>query len=403
MAQMTAALQFNFDNADLNRLVRYYSTDTFLNDVNAPIGGKVYQDIYQVVWTLDGTFYSSIFGGFGIGVTPGSFVTGTATGYIESYYSGAGWTTAWGIQDVSVSANSIYQAALTPSTVDDYTLLRSMLGGNDSVFLSPHADFVRTFGGDDFIDGGAGLDISAYSGPSSNYKLIVGPASAIVQDKRGSDGIDTLVNVEKVQFIDQTLDVAWFTQAAKLSSTQFAALAELYIATFNRAPDALGLDYWASQLSLGMSLPQIAASFFVQPETLAAYPVGQATTAFVNAVYQNVLGRESDVAGLNYWVGEIQNGHIAKDIFLLAIINGALAPSGGTTDAQYLLNKAAVGLHYALTQGLNNATWARTVMAGVDSTTASVTTANQLTDTFAASAATANSSELVIQILGIAA
>ena len=151
-----------------------------------------------------------------------------------------------------------------------------------------------------------------------------------------------------------------------------------------------------------MSLAQIAASFFVQPETLVAYPVEQATTAFVNAVYQNVLGRPSDVPGLNYWVGELQSGHIAKDIFLLAMINGALSSSGGTADAQNLTNKATVGLHYALTKGLSDGNWAKTVMSGVNSTAASVTTANNLTDGFAVTAASAAGSELVVQILGIA-
>ena len=35
--------------------------------------------------------------------------------------------------------------------------------------------------------------------------------------------------------------------------------------------------------------------------------------------------------------------------------------SGSAADAQYIANKEAVGAHFALTQGLNNATWARTV------------------------------------------
>jgi hypothetical protein len=44
---------------------------------------------------------------------------------------------------------------------------------------------------------------------------------------------------------------------------------------------------------------------------------------------------------------------------------------------------------------------AKTAMAGVKGTTASVTTANELTDAFAATAATAGCAELVVKVLGI--
>jgi hypothetical protein len=77
------------------------------------------------------------------------------------------------------------------------------------------------------------------------------------------------------------------------------------------------------------------------------------------------------------------------------------APSGSAADAQYIANKEAVGAHFALTQGLNNATWAETVESAVNGTAASVTAANGQTDGFAIVAATPATSELVVQITGI--
>ncbi len=44
------------------------------------------------------------------------------------------------------------------------------------------------------------------------------------------------------------------------------SVTKLYIATFNRAPDASGLCYW---LNSGFSIEEIAESFFDQPETQA--------------------------------------------------------------------------------------------------------------------------------------
>ena len=48
-------------------------------------------------------------------------------------------------------------------------------------------------------------------------------------------------------------------------------IAELYIATFNRAPDEAGLEYWVGRYKDGMSIEQIAESFFDQPETIELY------------------------------------------------------------------------------------------------------------------------------------
>ena len=82
---------------------------------------------------------------------------------------------------------------------------------------------------------------------------------------------------------------------------------------------------------------------------------------------------------------------------MLAFISGA---RGG--DLQTLTNKEMVSARFALTQGLTDSTWAKTVMAHVDSTAASVTAANAQTDGFAAIAANPATTELIVQIVGIA-
>ncbi len=275
----------------------------------------------------------------------------------------------------------------------------------DDVMQGTSNDTFYGGAGNDIIIGGSGINTSVYSGAATNYTVTMttGTPTFTVQDKVGTDGTDTLINVQNLQFTDQTLNSTWATKAAGLPAANFVDLTELYIASFNRAPDALGLDYWASRLSDGMSLVDIAKSFFVQPETVAAYPASQPTEAFVGAVYNNVLGRTADTAGLNYWVGQLQTGAVSKDVFLLDVIYGARARTGGVTDTLYLANKEAVGAHFALAQGLNDVNLAKVVMAGVDGTSASVTTANHLTDSFAGTASTAIGSELLVKIVGITA
>jgi hypothetical protein len=279
---------------------------------------------------------------------------------------------------------------------------------NDDFIYSIGANGTITGGpGNDTIAAGAGINTAVYSGASKDYTVTITSGTSVysVQDKVGTDGTDTVANIQRLQFTDQTLDSTWFTKAAALPSAQFVDLTELYVAYFNRAPDAVGLDFWAAALHDGMSLQQIAKLFLSAPETIAAYPASQSTQDFVTEVYNNVLGRAPDTGGLNFWANELQHGNVTKDSFLLNMIYGtrASAANGFPADAQYLANKELVGAHFAIAQGLNDGTWSNTVMAGVDGTAASVTAANQLTDSFAATAVTAHGIEFVVQLVGIAA
>lgn len=293
---------------------------------------------------------------------------------------------------------------------DDASLLKP--GGNEIYQLSELGELFRVFGGNDgsqgrggndYVDGGDGVDTALYAGPSSHYKLVVGPSTVTIQDKVVADGLDTLVSIEHTHFMDRTLDTSWFTKAASVPASQFTDLTDMYIAYFDRAPDALGLFYWASRLSDGMTLQEIAKSFFVQPETVAAYPAGQTTEQFVTEVYDNVLGRNPDQPGLNYWVNSLQTGGVSKDEFMLAIIYGARAETGSAADVQFLANRNLVGKDYAVTEGLSNVAWAKAAIADVDNSAASVQAAYQVIDGYAAIAASPTNPELVVQLVGVVA
>jgi hypothetical protein len=138
----------------------------------------------------------------------------------------------------------------------------------------------------------------------------------------------------------------------------------------------------------------------VQPETVAAYPSSMATRTFVTTVYNNVLSRSPDTDGLNYWVREIDTGSFTKDVFLLAIINGAKASTGSAIDRATLANKVTVGEYFAFDKGINNATWGIDVMDSVTSVASTVTAANALTDSYSAAIATGTASSSAM-LLGV--
>jgi len=156
-----------------------------------------------------------------------------------------------------------------------------------------------------------------------------------------------------------------------LSSSIYSQIAtkesvtKLYVATFNRAPDAAGLNYWIYQS--GLSLEDIAKSFFDQPETKSLYPSNYSEHQFVKAVYENLFNREPDNRGWSYWENELKNNpNINRSVFILAVVNGAL-----DDDAIILSNKEKVGEYFA-NQGLNDPQKAKDIMRGIDASTESV-------------------------------
>jgi hypothetical protein len=99
---------------------------------------------------------------------------------------------------------------------------------------------------------------------------------------------------------------------AFLSSDEFAGfvapVVRLYFATFLRVPDYGGLVFNAGLVRNATLTPVQLADFFANsPEFLATYgPLDNA--AFVTLLYNNILGRAPDPAGLSGWVGLLAGG-----------------------------------------------------------------------------------------------
>lgn len=87
----------------------------------------------------------------------------------------------------------------------------------------------------------------------------------------------------------------------------------IYQATLDREPDQQGFEYWTDELSSGKSVSDVISSFLSSPEFTAKY--GNTTNGeFVTLLYQNVLDRDPDQGGYDYWVGELDNGTSRDDV-----------------------------------------------------------------------------------------
>jgi hypothetical protein len=103
------------------------------------------------------------------------------------------------------------------------------------------------------------------------------------------------------------------------ASTRQAA--RLYLATFGRTADASGLGYWAERLQNGLTAAQAADAFATSPEFVARYG-NLANPEFIDRVYQNVLGRPGDAAGIAFWVARMSGAQaLTRGQILLEFAN----------------------------------------------------------------------------------
>lgn len=230
--------------------------------------------------------------------------------------------------------------------------------------------------GNDTLNGGEGTDTATYSGNVTSYTLRINRAAqtaSIADQQTNRDGQDSLKSIERLQFADVTLNLSIFDEAKTIPPAQLQKLEELYVAFFNRAPDADGLSFWITQLKAGQTINDIATSFYsagVQYTSLTGFSAGMTNTDFINTIYRNVLGRVdgADADGLSYWNQSLSSGQATRGSLVNAILDSAHTFKGNATwgwVADLLDNKISVANTVAVTWGLNYNTPEQSIAQGM--------------------------------------
>ncbi len=277
-------------------------------------------------------------------------------------------------------------------------------------------DTIQGFGGDDSIAGQSGVDTVVFSGEQRSYTLTLSNNFMTIEDRRvNGDGIDELSSVEILDFeIDlfgNSFDLRQFGGPTTLSGPQLEGFIELYIAYFNRAPDAIGLNFWGTAFANGTTLEQMASLFVDQDETRETYPTGTSNSEFATSVYNNVLGRTPDQSGINFWVGVLDSGGVSRDQFILEVLRGAkseLKPEEGQVfvdqqlaDRAYLENKVDIGAYFAVHRGMSDVQNATAAMALFDGSQASTNQALAAIDSYYQDALDPVNGEFLMQVVGV--
>lgn len=94
-----------------------------------------------------------------------------------------------------------------------------------------------------------------------------------------------------------------------------APVTRLYLATFLRVPDYDGLQFWIQNWQQGWSLERIADAFTESKEFQNKYG-SVSDPEFVTLLYNNVLGRDPDLEGLDHWVARLESGQSRGSILV---------------------------------------------------------------------------------------
>lgn len=167
--------------------------------------------------------------------------------------------------------------------------------------------------------------------------------------------------IESIQFQDFAVNPDIHQNAKSLNKVDLKNLEDLYVAYFNRIPEANGLNYWISQMKAGMTLEQVGNAFYsaaISFPELTGYRSGMSSTEFVNLIYKNALGRKdgADPEGMTYWTTQLDSGKESKGSMVHTIIDTAHTFKGNAEwgwVADLLDNKGMLSDLFAVQWGLN--------------------------------------------------
>ncbi len=160
--------------------------------------------------------------------------------------------------------------------------------------------------------------VKTYSGNFHDYKFY-NKGHGVYQIKTDS-GYDDITGYPSLRFTEEASNSSFYDISAIVDikgtfdqvtglNTYSGRMFRLYTAAFKRLPGPDGLEYWIDKLSSGDNTDHIISkSFLVSDEFTERYGSNVSNAQFVETLYTNVLGRNYDQDGYNYWLGKLDEG-----------------------------------------------------------------------------------------------
>lgn len=169
--------------------------------------------------------------------------------------------------------------------------------GNDELIGYGGRDTLVGGAGNDRINGTSGFDTALYAGNRASFVIAAGPYDGnwTVTDLSGKEGKDEIWHTERLRFSDGAVALDANGNAGKVY--------RLYQAAFDRKPDAGGVGFWITQVDKGLGMLEVAQGFVDSNEFKQLYGATPGNQELVARLYQNVLHRAGEKAGMDFWLG----------------------------------------------------------------------------------------------------
>jgi len=151
------------------------------------------------------------------------------------------------------------------------------------------------------------------------------------------------------------------------SATSLEYVQKMYIAYFGRPAAPTGQEYYGQLVDAG-NIAALQDDFWNSAESQALF--NQPTTeGKVNAIFNQLFGRDAETAGLTYWTVEINAGRVSLPSAALTILNSASAADAAVFDAKMDVADAFTGELDTTSEVLayqSNTAGGRTTLAAIE-------------------------------------
>jgi hypothetical protein len=144
--------------------------------------------------------------------------------------------------------------------------------------------------------------------------------------------------------------IALSTLVSGEAQLQLGRLTDLYLAFFGRAPDVGGLEYWQENCWRRAGLCHHLQGLRLEHRGPGAVPRGRQQPGVRAHGVPQLLRREPDAGGWDYWTGRLDGLGVTdlndRGAFVGEVILGAYAPSSGAEDRALLTNRHEAAMYY---------------------------------------------------------
>ncbi|MEA1832405.1 DUF4214 domain-containing protein [Methylobacterium durans] len=139
-----------------------------------------------------------------------------------------------------------------------------------------------------------------------------------------TSGFDLKADINNAEFLPNDYTLFKYSVAPNFYYTLFGnsthdvhsfggQVYSLYAGLLGRAPDDVGLEFWADKLEHGATVRDLGQQLLFSPEGNARAGALD-NAAFVEQLYQATLHRTADSGGLAFWTGQLDQGVARVDV-----------------------------------------------------------------------------------------